>query len=304
MRRIFINTLISLAEKDKDIVLITPDMGFSVLEPFFEKFPGRAINCGIAEQNAVSIAAGLALMGKKPYVYTIIPFLVERAFEQVRLDVAYMNTNVKLIGIGAGFTYGTAGATHYAIEDISIMRTLPNMTVCCPGDNNEAEQIIKASILTNKPMYIRIGRHKRGIFNNNKIKIGKASIIKEGKDIAVITTSNMLPDAAYYCKNLAKQGRIPYLISMHTIKPLDKEYILALINKGVEIHTMEEHSIIGGLGSAVAEVIAESGKGIKFKRIGIPDEFSHIVGSQKYIKEQLGLYFDDIKTQTGNLNEK
>ena len=183
MRKTFINTLIELARKDKDIVLITPDMGFSVLEPFFEEFPERSINCGIAEQNAVSVASGMALMGKKPYVYTIIPFLVERAFEQVKLDVAYMNTNVKLIGIGAGFTYGASGATHHAIEDISLMRTLPNMTVCCPGDNNEAEQLVKASTKNNKPMYIRIGRHNRGIFNNNTIEVGKASIIEKGKDI-------------------------------------------------------------------------------------------------------------------------
>lgn len=291
MRKTFINTLIDLARKDKDIVLITPDMGFSVLEPFFDEFPERAINCGIAEQNAVSIASGLALMGKKPYVYTIIPFLVERAFEQVKLDVAYMNTNVKLIGIGAGFTYGAAGATHHAIEDISLMRTLPNMTVCCPGDNNEAEQIIRKTVNNDKPMYIRIGRHNRGIFDNNTIEIGKASIIEKGEDIAIISTSNMLPDAYDYCQKLKTEGRKPYLISMHTIKPLDKDIILELVNKGVEIQTMEEHSVIGGLGSAVAEVIAESGKGIKFKRIGVPDEFSHYIGSQKYIKKQFGLYF-------------
>lgn len=291
MRKTFINTLIDLARKDKDIVLITPDMGFSVLEPFFDEFPERAINCGIAEQNAVSIASGLALMGKKPYVYTIIPFLVERAFEQVKLDVAYMNTNVKLIGIGAGFTYGAAGATHHAIEDISLMRTLPNMTVCCPGDNNEAEQIIRKTVNNDKPMYIRIGRHNRGIFDNNTIEIGKASIIEKGEDIAIISTSNMLPDAYDYCQKLKTEGRKPYLISMHTIKPLDKDIILELVNKGVEIQTMEEHSVIGGLGSAVADVIAESGKGIKFKRIGVPDEFSHYIGSQKYIKKQFGLYF-------------
>lgn len=295
MRKTFINTLIDLARKDKDIVLITPDMGFSVLEPFFDEFPERAINCGIAEQNAVSIASGLALMGKKPYVYTIIPFLTGRAYEQVRLEVAYMNTNVKLIGIGAGFTYGAAGATHHAIEDISLMRTLPNMTVCCPGDNNEAEQIIRKTVNNDKPMYIRIGRHNRGIFDNNTIEIGKASIIEKGEDIAIISTSNMLPDAYDYCQKLKLEGRKPYLISMHTIKPLDKECLLSLINKGVEIHTLEEHSIIGGLGSSVAEVIAESGKGIKFKRIGIPDEFSHYIGSQKYIKKQFGLYFGEDK---------
>ncbi len=293
MRKTFINTLIELTRKDKDIVLITPDMGFSVLEPFFEEFPERSFNAGVAEQNAITMAAGLALAGKKPYVYTIIPFLIERAFEQVKLDIAYMNTNVKLVGIGAGFTYGSAGATHHAIEDIALMRALPNMMICCPGDNNEAEQIVRQSVLNNKPMYIRIGRHNRGVINNEKIKIGKASVIENGEDIAIISTSNMLPDAAYYCRQLKEQGKKPYLISMHTVKPLDKALILKLIDKGVEIQTMEEHSIIGGLGSAVAEVIAESGKGVKFKRIGIPDKFSHFIGSQKYIKKQFGLYYGE-----------
>ena len=293
MRKTFINTLIELTRKDKDIVLITPDMGFSVLEPFFEEFPERSFNAGVAEQNAITMAAGLALAGKKPYVYTIIPFLIERAFEQVKLDIAYMNTNVKLVGIGAGFTYGSAGATHHAIEDIALMRALPNMMICCPGDNNEAEQIVRQSVLNNKPMYIRIGRHNRGVINNEKIKIKKASVIENGEDIAIISTSNMLPDAAYYCRQLKEQGKKPYLISMHTVKPLDKALILKLIDKGVEIQTMEEHSIIGGLGSAVAEVIAESGKGVKFKRIGIPDKFSHFIGSQKYIKKQFGLYYGE-----------
>lgn len=291
MRKVFINTLIELAEKDKDIVLITPDMGFSVLEPFFEKFPDRAINCGIAEQNAISMASGLALMGKKPYVYTIIPFLVERPFEQIKIDVAYMNANVKLIGAGAGFTYGSAGATHHAIEDIAVMRSLPNMIICCPGDNNEAEQIIRQSVLCKNPMYIRLGRHNRGIFDNNNIKIGKASIIEEGVDIAIISTSNMLPDASDYYEKLKKEGRSPYLVSMHTVKPIDKDFVIDLINKNVEIHTLEEHSIIGGLGSAVAEIIAESGKGVKFKRLGVPDKFCHYIGDRFYIKKQFGLYF-------------
>lgn len=294
MRQACINTLIELAKEDKDIVLITPDLGFSILEPFFEAYPDRAINCGIAEQNAILIAAGLALSGKKPYVYTIIPFLTMRCFEQVRVDVAYMNTNVKLIGVGAGFTYGSAGATHHATEDIAIMRALPNMIVCAPADVQEAQELMKQSLLTNKPMYIRTGRHNRGIINTcEKITIGKASIIEQGEDIAVISTSSILPDALDYCNKLKKQGRKPYFISMHTIKPLDTDLIKELIDRNVEIHTIEEHNIIGGLGSAVAEVIAESGKGVKFKRIGVPDKFCHAIGCQNYIKENFGLTFGE-----------
>lgn len=293
MRMVFAETLTKLAREDKDICIVTPDMGYSILDVFEKEFPDRFFNVGIAEQNAVSVAAGLALSGKKPYVYSIIPFVTMRCFEQIRVDVAYMNTNVKLVGVGAGFEYGSAGYTHQGVEDLSVMRCLPNMIVCGAGDNREIEEITKQSVEIDKPMYIRIGRHNRGIFNHcDEIKIGKASVLEQGEDIALIATSNMLPGAFDYAEKLKKQGRKPYIISMHTVKPIDKEVILNLVNKGVEINTFEEHTIVGGLGTAVAEVIAESGKGVKFKRFGIPDVFSHYVGNQYYIKDQFGLNFD------------
>ncbi len=289
---IFAQTLTQLAREDKAICLVTPDMGYSILDCFEKEFPDRFFNVGIAEQNAVSVAAGLALSGKKPYVYSIIPFVTMRCFEQIRVDVAYMNTNVKLVGVGAGFEYGSAGYTHQGVEDLSVMRCLPNMIVCAAGDNREMEEIVKLSTQIKTPMYMRIGRHNKGIFNHGTISIGKASVLEEGQDIALIGTSNMMPDVVAYAKKLKAQGRKPYVISMHTIKPIDQELIASLINKGVEINTFEEHTIIGGLGSAVAEVIAESGKAVTFKRYAIPDRFSHYVGNQYYIKEQFGLNFD------------
>ena len=142
MRTTFVNTLLELAEKDDRIFLLTPDMGYSVLEPFRTKFPNRFLNTGIAEQNTIGVAAGLAMSGKIVYVYSIIPFVTMRCFEQIRLDLAYNNTNVKLIGVGAGFTYGPLGASHHAIEDIAIMRSIPNMTVLCPGDPIETKQLV------------------------------------------------------------------------------------------------------------------------------------------------------------------
>lgn len=293
MRMVFAETLTELARQDKDICVVSPDMGYGILDMFEKEFPDRYFNVGIAEQNAVSVAAGLALSGKKPYVYSIIPFVTMRCFEQIRVDVAYMNTNVKLIGVGAGFEYGAAGCTHHGTEDVSVMRALPNMIVCAPGDMFEMREITLQSARTNSPMYIRIGRHNKGNFNTTgKAEIGRASVIEEGKDIALLATGNMLPDAAAYAEKLKKSGRHPYLISIHTIKPLDKEIIVNLVNQGVEINTFEEHTIVGGLGTAVAEVIAETGKGVPFKRYGIPDVFSHYIGNQYYIKEQFGLNFD------------
>ncbi len=289
MRTTFITCLIEQARIDNRIFVITPDLGFSVLEPFAEEFPDRFLNVGIAEQNAIGVAAGLALSGKLVYVYSIIPFVTMRCFEQVRLDVAYMNTNVRLVGVGAGLSYGPAGATHHAIEDIAIMRALPNMTVCCPGDPIEVREIIKKSFSYRGPMYIRLGKNGEPAIHpeSTQIAIGQAIQVTKGNDLALITTSNMLELGKNWVDEWHNQGKSATLISMPTIKPLDTQIILNLVEKEIPIITLEEHNIIGGLGSAVAEVIAESGKSIPFRRIGIPDVYSHSVGSQQFLRNQL-----------------
>ena len=297
MRMVFADTLVELAKNDERICLITPDMGYGILDKFQQTFPNRYFNLGITEQNCMSVAAGMALAGMKPYVYSIIPFVVHRCIEQVRVDVSYMNLDVKIIGVGSGFEYGAAGATHHGTGDISLMRCLPNMQVYAPGDNYEMAEIAKLTAKTNLPTYIRIGRHNHPNMNLGKIELGKASIINEGKEIAFIATGNMLPIAYDYAQELKQQGKNPTVISMHTIKPIDKDCILKLINNNFKIYTFEEHTIVGGLGSAVAEVIAESGKGVEFKRIGIKDMYSHIVGSAQYIRKQFKLDLQGVKEQ-------
>jgi transketolase len=289
VRNTFIETLIEEAKQDDRIFLITPDMGYSVLEGFRDLFPDRFLNVGIAEQNAIGVAAGLALSGKIVYVYSIIPFVTMRCFEQVRVDVAYMKTNVRLIGVGAGLSYGPAGSTHHSIEDIAIMRALPNMTVCCPGDPLEVREIVKQSVNYSGPIYIRLGKNGEPQIHSEdtKIMIGKAIKVSEGDDFTLITTSNMLEEGKRLVEKWAKKGKKGCLISMPTIKPFDKEIVLELIGKGRPIYTLEEHNVIGGLGTAVAEVIAESGSGVKFQRIGIPDTYTHLVGSQSYLRNKL-----------------
>ncbi|MBY9077514.1 transketolase family protein [Paenibacillus sp. CGMCC 1.18879] len=289
MRDTFITELVHQAELDDRIFLITPDIGYSVLEKFRDRFPDRYLNVGIAEQNAVGVAAGLALSGKIVYVYSIIPFVTMRCFEQVRVDLAYMRTNVRMVGVGAGFSYGPAGATHHSIEDIAIMRALPNMTVCCPGDPVEVKEIIRQSVTHDGPMYIRLGKNREPKIHNelSDIKIGKASQIKKGKDLCILTTSNMLEQGYNWTNELTNYGVEASLISFHTIKPFDKEMVLNIINEGVPILTLEEHNIIGGLATSVSEVIAESGKGVKFKKIGVPDMYSHIVGDHEFIRNKL-----------------
>jgi transketolase len=279
------------ARIDDRIFLVNPDVGFSVLEQFRDEFPDRYLNVGIAEQNAIGVAAGLALSGKLPYVYSMIPFVTMRCFEQVRLEVAYMKTNVRLIGLGAGLTYGAQGATHHAIEDIAIMRSLPNMTVCCPGDPLEAEKLVRQSFDYEGPVYFRLGKNGEPVIHQQgtKVEIGKAVPVTEGEDLALITTSNMLEQGMRWVEEWAREGRRVMLLSMPTVKPLDVEAVRRILERGMPIVTLEEHNIIGGLGSAVAEVIAESGKPVTFRRIAIPDVYSHHVGSQAFLRERFGL---------------
>jgi len=293
MRTTFIKTLTQLAEKDKDIILLTADLGFSVFENFRDKFPGRFYNVGVQEQNMMGMAVGLALSGKKPYVYSIIPFLTMRCFEQIRNDIAYQKLNVRLVGVGSGFSYGALGATHHSIEDIALMRSLPNMTVVCPGDPIEVRELMKSSMQITGPVYFRLGKSGEPCIHQEytSIELGRANVIYEGSDLTLIACGNML-EAARNVRDMLERDKISTrLISMHTLKPLDSQAILKSLYDTKRIFTLEEHNIIGGLGSAVAEVIAEAGIETKiiFKRFGAQDSYPAMAGSQRYIREQLGL---------------
>jgi len=291
LRTTFVNTLKELARQDERVFLLTADMGYSVLETFRDEFPDRFLNTGIAEQNTISIAAGLASRGKIVFVYSIIPFVTMRCFEQIRLDLAYNKSNVKIVGVGAGFTYGSLGSSHHALEDIAIMRSLPNMTVLCPGDPIEARELIKQSYELMGPVYIRLGKNGEPKIHpeGKKIPLGKAIEISNGDDLILITTSTMLETGKRWVDEWKDENIDVNLISMPSIKPFDDERIHELLSKDLPIITFEEHNIIGGLGSSVAEIIAESDKSVKFKRIGIPDTFSHYVGQHEYQRKMFGL---------------
>ncbi len=293
MRDIFVKTLVELAKRDERIFLITADLGFSVLEEFEEKFPNRFLNVGIAEANAVGIAAGLALSGKIVYVYSIIPFVTMRPFEQIRVDVAYMNANVRLVGVGAGLSYGAAGATHHSIEDIAIMRALPNMSVFSPCNPFEVENITRESVTYRGPIYFRLAKNGEPIIvsQKKKMQLGEVNIIKENKDsnIVVLFTGNSSDIALKVEKELFDCRVDVELTSIYSLKPFDEEYINKMIATKKYIFTIEEHSIIGGLGSIVAEYIAESKFNPKFKRFALLDKYSHYVGDQKFIRKQMNL---------------
>jgi len=303
MRKEFANTLYGLAEKDENIYLLVGDVGFGVFEDFAEKFPKRFINCGISEPNMMGVAAGLALSGKKVYVYSIIPFVTMRPFEQVRNDICYQNLDVKIVGVGSGFAYGHLGSTHHAIEDIAILRVLPNMTVLCPADPVETKELVLRSYETKNPTYIRLNRSGEKILYDARpnIAIGKPSVLKEGKDGAIIATGISLEIGMDVVNKLRKNGHDFKLISMHTLKPIDGKALFEQVQGMKAVFTLEEHNIIGGLGSAIAEILNEAGYHGKFKRIAIPDEYPSEVGEAEYFRKKYRIaakeVFDDIIKQ-------
>lgn len=293
MRNAFSNTLTRLARQNKKLILLTGDLGYTVFEDFIKKHPQRFFNMGVAEANMMGVACGLSLQGFIPVVYSIATFATMRGFEQIRTDICVHNANVKIVGTGAGLSYGHAGSTHHALEDIAIMRSLPNMTVICTSDPVQAEMATEQMIIHQGPVYLRLGKRGEPVIYKkpSKFKIGKGIVLKEGKKVAIIATGNLVHNALLASKILEGYGINLTVIDMHTVKPLDKQLILQLSKKHELICTLEEHSIIGGLGSAVAEVIAENSikKHLHFHRIGIPDIFIERAGSQEFLRNKYSL---------------
>ena len=296
MRKIFFQKLEEFAKQDKDIFLLVADLGIKFFDNFKRIDPQRFINAGVAETNMVGVAAGLAMSGKKSYCYSIIPFLAMRAFEQIRVDVCYNNLPVKLLGAGGGLAYGSEGITHHSLEDIALMRSLPNMTVVAPGDAKEAEFLARESLNHPGPLYIRFGRDFDPLVHKGEIdfKIGKGIVAKEGKKICLITTGSMLHTAASVLEILKKENLDPSLISMHTVKPLDVDLLEKCAKEHEFIFTLEDHNVIGGLGSAVAEVLAESGYQGKFKIFGIKDKYCLVSGTADFLLKSQGLDAENI----------
>lgn len=306
MRTAFIDTLCELAEQNEHIWLLTGDLGYSVLERFASRFPSRFVNVGVAEQNMTGLAAGLALCDKIVFTYSIANFPTLRCLEQLRNDVCYHNLNVKIVAVGAGFTYGAQGMTHHATEDLAIMRALPSMTIVAPADPVETRLATRAIVDWCGPCYLRLGKASETVVHQRPpaFSIGKAITVREGKDVALITTGDISSNAMQAAERLVQHGIQARVLSMHTLKPLDTKAVLAAAQQTKAIITVEEHNITGGLGSAVAEVLAESGNShITFKRICIKDEFCRQVGSQEYLRGICGLSVDDIVEVVRSLSE-
>ena len=292
MRDAFIAELNQLADVDPRLHLLAGDIGFKVFDRFREVHGTRFINCGIAEANMIGMSAGMAMTGLRPFVYTIVPFLTMRAFEQIRVDLCMHDQPVVLVGVGGGLAYDVLGPTHHAIEDVAIMRALPRMSVVVPCDPDEARQATAAAHESAHPVYIRLGKNGEpslGTVDLPPFEFGRARELRAGTDVGIIGCGPILGVALEAAELLAAQGLSCRVIDMHTVKPIDVDAILDVASKVRALATIEEHSIIGGLGSAVAEVLAERSAALPFRRFGINDAFTTRVGRQAYLFQQHGL---------------
>jgi transketolase len=285
----FVRQLTELARTDPRIFLMTADLGFRVLDGFAEEFPKQYLNVGIAEQNMIGLATGMAMDGRTVFCYSIGNFSTLRCLEQIRNDACYHEANVKIVAVGGGFSYGPLGISHHATEDLAIMRALPNMTIAVPGDQWEAREATKALAATPGTCYLRLDKSAAPATARAKevYYIGKARTVREGTDITLIATGGILGAALEAADSLVEQGITCRVISMHTIKPFDHDAVLRACRETGGIVTVEEHTIHGGLGSLVAETCMDAGvKPNVFRRIGLRAGFSSIVGAQEYLRRE------------------
>ena len=290
MRSLFNKTLLKIAQEDERIFMILADIGYGEIEEFAASFPDRFFNVGVAEQNMTGVACGVAMEGNIAVTYSIANFPTLRCLEQIRNDVCYHKANVKIVIIGGGLAYGSLGVSHQSTEDLAIMRALPDMVVVAPADFAEAESAVYAMIEHDGPFYYRCGYKKEPPLHEGPIefKIGHAIQVCDGTDVTLIGTGTITYRAFQAARLLEERGLSVRLLSMHTVKPIDREAVLRAAEQTRAIVTVEEHNVLGGLGGAVAEVLAEAGAGVPLRRIGLPDEYVHVVGSHDWLLDRYG----------------
>ena len=300
---IFADTLLREAKQDSKIIVVTSDSrGSGKLVPFGKELPQQIVEVGIAEQNLVGISAGLSASGKKVFAVSPASFLTARSLEQIKNDIAYSDHPVALVGISAGISYGQLGSTHHSIHDFAVMRCINNMTIVAPADNFEASEVIKQAVNYNHPLYIRYGKKPMLDIHSNKtqFQIGKAIIIEEGEDVALIATGETV-QRAFLASQILKENNInSTIVSMHTIKPFDSETFLKIAKKSKVIVSIEEHSEFGGLGEQCASLLAQNQININFKIIGIPDEYM-VNGSQSDVLDHYNMSPEKIAKITKSL---
>lgn len=292
MRDAFAREMTSLATERGDVVLLSGDIGNRMFDRFKQVAPERFFNCGIAEANMMSVAAGMALSGLRPVIYTITPFTTTRCLEQIRVGVAYHQAPVVIVGTGSGLSYAELGPTHHSLEDMAIMRTLPGMNVMAPADSTELVVQLRQALDAPNPTYIRIGKKGEPELHGDsaQLGIGKANLIREGKDLLVVGVGPILGEAIRAAEIAGANNISVAVASLGGVKPLDKVFLETMAVRFPRWLSVEEHGITGGLGSALLEWLAERDvQHIRLKRLGVPDTFLHELGNQSYTRYQLGL---------------
>ena len=303
MRDKFVATLRELAIRDPRVVLLTGDLGFGVLTDYQKEFPRQYINVGVAEQNLAGLATGLALSGHTVFTYSIANFPTLRCLEQVRNDICYHRAPVKIVAIGGGFSYGALGISHHATEDLAIMRSLPEMTVFCPGDLREAVEVTIAAYERDGPCYLRLDKSYAATDDaaEQEFTVGRMRRMRPGDEVVILGTGGVLNEALVAARELERDGIRCGVFSVHTIKPLDVTGIVEAGRQASLVVTLEEHTLFGGLGSAVLEAFCESGTWPRaMLRVGLRAGFSSLVGDQNYLRRQYGL---DAASLTGQIRQ-
>jgi len=307
MRDAFVTKLLELGRKDPKLVLITGDLGFGVLNEFMATLPDQFINAGVAEQNMTMLATGMALSGWKAFTYSIGNFATLRCLEQIRNDACYHDAKVTIVSIGGGFSYGQLGMSHFATEDLAILRALPNLRVITPAETWEAQDLLEEDIKLPGPSYFRIDKSAGGVPRGagERGRIGVARTLAEGRDVTLVTVGGILAEAVGAAKLLRAEGVSARVLSLSSLKPLDEAALVGAARETGGIVTLEEHTIIGGLGSAVAECCLSAGATPGFfLRLGLPDVFSTVVGDQFYLRRKFGLDAESVAVKTRQLVSK
>ena len=297
MRNAFADEIAKLGLENKDIVLLSGDIGNKLFDKFKENSADRFYNCGVAEANMMGVAAGMALCGFRPVIYTIASFATTRCLEQIRVDACYHKVPVIIVGTGSGLSYAKLGPTHHSCEDIAVLRALPDMTIFCPCDEVELRLGLQAAFELNGPIYIRIGKKGEPRIHNAvpELIIGKSITVKKGKTVCMIVTGTIMPVALKASEILEENGISVQIESFHTVKPIDKTRLQGIFENYRLVASIEEHSLIGGLGSSIAELVAVQEKlAANFVSFGTADEFMCEIGSQEYARKKYGLTPENI----------
>ena len=297
MRDAFSSEMTALAAQHPEVILLSGDIGNRMFDRFKEVAPERFLNCGIAEANMMSVAAGMALSGLRPVIYTITPFTTTRCLEQIRVGVAYHEVPVVIVGTGSGLSYAELGPTHHSLEDIAILRTLPGVNVVAPADSAELIAQLREALNSAHPTYIRIGKKGEPLLHNSEaiLGIGKAQMLRDGSDLLVLGVGPILGEAVQAAEALASKGLSVAVANVGGVKPLDDTFLDAMAKRFPRWMSLEEHNITGGLGSALLEWLGDRQcSGIRLRRLGVPDAFIHEIGSQAFVRHHLALDADGL----------